>query len=267
MSSPKFEGLPEVVPAELPAVTEKENGPVAVETELSKPTEPVLETVVPVDNQSRSLEAILSESDEATAQAIGETKKYLDQHMREIQIGVLNGGNDNYRNALGQHLDQIADQRIRAEVKELLKKEMAQSFENNRKEYVTGAVAESRTFDTLYKVVGQFKQVNLGRENEEPFLSAPATIDKINQVRDNLRILLNDKKWVQMPLDSHEVELDSLVKDIPHDSGIRGKVRIMLKQEIENARSTSSSVSSNEDNNKPAGFLKKTFGKLAFWRK
>lgn len=255
------------MPPALPVENTNENKPAEAQAPIQTEVESGLDAKgEPIED--KSLAEIIATSEPTVAAAISDTKKYLDEYMREIQIGVLNGGNDNYRNNLGKKLESIADEKTRGEVKELLKKEMADAFEENRKEYVSGAVAEARTFETLYKVVKQFKQVNLTEEYGE-YLSPLETIAEIEKARLRLTQLLSDKSWVQMVPEAQQMELDRLLAGVPIDSGIRGKVKILLNKEIDEARSVSNSGSSADSTeDRPAGgWLKKTWGKLKFWKK
>lgn len=177
-------------------------------------------------------------------QTIKVAQNFLDEHLVEIIAGVINRGNESFRESLGKKVNAITNGGplgIREKVRELMKEQMQAAFRSDRKEMVSGAVEQARDFTQLYEVIGQFTRgVNVAGENKKERITAEETIRRIEATRGDLAILMRDERWLKRPMPELERELDQLVAgSIPKDSAIDRKVFVLLLELIREQRLTS----------------------------
>ncbi len=135
---------------------------------------------------------ILQHQDEQGADIIERIKvaqEYLDQNMNDIIIGVVNGGNEGIRQDFGKVVDAIGDPLVIAHVKMLMKGQMKSYFEADKKakgkELARKALAQSQSFDELYKTINLYQNLEgINYQNEvAPSYKPEDVIDQINALR------------------------------------------------------------------------------------
>lgn len=187
---------------------------------------------------------------ETVVQNIRDIEEFLNDHMIEIVMGVIDKGNEkaaHYRNQLGQRLKMIIedDLAIRSKVKELLKAKMDESFRENKGNYVKGAIAESKSFDQLYGVIKQFKGVNIKEEYGKKYTPDQA-IEVIMFARHNFEKILNEPELLKKLDADVNKNIDEFIENVPQDSGIKKRVKLLLIEKFEQTQRDSNSRDSQE---------------------
>lgn len=168
---------------------------------------------------------------------------YLDQHINEIIVGVVNGGNEGVRQDFGRAVDAIGDPLVVAHVKALMKEQMKSYFEADKKakgkELARQALAQSQSFDELYKTIRLYRDLEgVNYHNEVAPRYAPEEV--INQI-DVLRLELT-RRFAQGIVESDLGRVDAAINEIVEanqvitDVGLAKKISELLMSEIRQQR-------------------------------
>ncbi len=189
---------------------------------------------------------VLQDEDEQAGDAIEKIRaaqEYLSQHINEIIIGVVNGGNEGVRQEFGKIVDVIGDLLIIAHVKVLMKEQMKSYFEADKKakgkELARQALAQSQSFDELYKTINLYQNLEgVGYQNEITPSYKP--IEVINQI-DALRIEFARRFGqgvAQRDLETIGANIGDMVgaNQIIADVGLTTKVAQLLMLEVKQQR-------------------------------
>ncbi|MEK7653186.1 MAG: hypothetical protein AAB358_01765 [Patescibacteria group bacterium] len=166
---------------------------------------------------------IIQKKDSAVAKAINRAEEFLHQNMAEIVLGVLADKRAEIRNDLGNAVAMVNNTEIEIKVKELMKKEMAAYFEENRPELVQKSIGEARNLPELFFILKQFKGIN----GEDKRYSPEEAMEMINGAQNHLEIAINQKNLLSQDIGGIENKISGIVSEwkIPEDSGINGQVK------------------------------------------